>query len=580
MSINWVRWKGDDRIVFSLSEKIIDPVTLQPAPGTTRILSVGVNGGRAVQMFAGEEYRFAVAAVPVNLIDLLPNDPTHVLLGTWGQRGFTLYRADINTGRVQAVEDAEFSTNDFIVDINGSPIIRQDVLPHGSGIRIYRRASGDHNWTLAYEVRRSGQVGQNRDFFPITAGPQPSTVYVAARATGQEYQAIYLYNTATGELGQPIFQAPDADAQIAWIDTQTRQFLIGCADRQRQDCHAADPQMQHHFDSLNAYFHGEADISLVGTSGSLWMLYADGPTLPPTYYVYDTESAQISLLGSAYPHISRQSLSPTNIVQYTGHDGTRLWGYLTGQTEGGPHPLVVFPHGGPEARDEFGYDFFAQFLASRGYLVFQPNFRGSEGSGRAFASAGHHQWGRAMQDDITDGVRRLVHAGIADAHKVCIVGGSYGGYAVLAGLSLTPDVYACGVSISGVSDLPQMLQWERSTNDQRTGLYEYFVSLIGDPSTARDELEAVSPARQVAHITAPLLLIHGTADDIVPVEQSQIMNRAMTAAGKSVQYDEIKDEGHIWAEWSSRDLTHMLSEVDAFLAQHIGPTAPPQTAPH
>jgi dipeptidyl aminopeptidase/acylaminoacyl peptidase len=572
LHLDWVRWKNDNRVIFAGRRQSDGGYEV------TRVFAADRDGQNPIQLFGAELYRLANTSISIRLIDLLPNDPTHVLLGTWGQRGYTVYRADITNGRVQALEDAEWYTFDFIVDSAGNPVMRQDVLPKGTGIRIYRRASGEHHWTLAYEARRTQQIGENREFVPLAAAADPGKVYVAARPEGQEYQSIYMYDTATGQLGDPVFHVDGADAQIAWLDTQTRAMLIGCAETQRWECHALDPAMQRHFDGISAYFQGAADISLVSTADDLWLIYAEGPTIPGTYYVYDRSASQISVLGSSYPHLPRNALAPTQIVQYTARDGAHLWGYLTAQdAASGPRPMVVLPHGGPESRDEYGFDFFAQFLASRGYVVFQPNFRGSEGSGRSFAAAGHGQWGRKMQDDISDGVERLVHAGIADRHKVCIVGASYGGYAALAGLTLTPDLYRCGVSIAGVSDLVQMLSWEHSDADRRSsGLYDYFVSLIGDPNTDRDELIAVSPARQAAHVTAPLLLIHGDADDIVNPEQSAIMNRAMHAAGKDVQYDVIQGEGHIWSDWSAEDRTHMLEEVETFLAQNIGPGAPEQ----
>src|SRR5262249_48808009 len=157
----------------------------------------------------------------------------------------------------------------------------------------------------------------------------------------------------------------------------------------------------------------------------------------------------------------------------------------------------------------YGYDSYVQFLASRGYVVLQPNFRGGGGFGRAFADAGHGQWGKRMQDDVTDAVKHMVDAGVADPHRICIVGASYGGYVALAGVSLTPDLYRCGVSISGISDLSELVHSE-SGGGHQTETYQYLLTSIGTPGP---ELDAVSPRRQVSHITAPVLLVHGETDD-------------------------------------------------------------------
>jgi dipeptidyl aminopeptidase/acylaminoacyl peptidase len=237
------------------------------------------------------------------------------------------------------------------------------------------------------------------------------------------------------------------------------------------------------------------------------------------------------------------------------------------------------PHGGPEVRDSYSYDFFVQFLASRGYAVFQHNFRGSEGSGRSFVVAGRRQWGARMQDDITDGVHALIETGAAEASRICILGSSYGGYAALAGVTLTPDLYRCGISIAGVSDLPRMLDWVRHTYNPRIGAYDYWTTLIGDPATMGDELIAVSPARHAAAVRAPLLLIHGDADDVVPIEQSNMMNDAMHGSGRPVQFITFAGEGHFWPSWAGRDLITLMQKVQDFLDQNIGPSAPAQAPP-
>ena len=227
------------------------------------------------------------------------------------------------------------------------------------------------------------------------------------------------------------------------------------------------------------------------------------------------------------------------------------------------------PHGGPEARDSYGYDFFVQFLAWRGYAVFQPNFRGSEGSGRTFANAGRRQWGRRMQDDVTDGVMRLIESGTADRNRMCIVGASYGGYAALAGATLTPDLYKCAVSIAGVTDLLDLLAAERRNAGRGSTRYSYSMALIGDPERDRDELIAVSPARQASRVNIPILLIHGSEDSIVPFEQSETMRDALQEAGKQVELIRLEDEGHAWSNWSRENRQRLLEETDRFLARHL-----------
>jgi dipeptidyl aminopeptidase/acylaminoacyl peptidase len=228
-------------------------------------------------------------------------------------------------------------------------------------------------------------------------------------------------------------------------------------------------------------------------------------------------------------------------------------------------PVVILPHGGPEWRDSYEFDWLPQFLATRGYAVLQPQFRGSIGYGEAFRQAGYRQWGGLMQDDLTDGVRHLVATGIANPNRVCIVGASYGGYAALAGAAFTPDLYACAASISGVSDLPSMLGTQRRNFGTDSDSVAYWADHIGpanDPNTI-----AKSPSRSASSVRAPVLLLHGADDSVVPIQQSKTMERALTEAGKSVTLVTLPGEDH----WLSRTATRtrVLQELETFLAKRL-----------
>jgi dipeptidyl aminopeptidase/acylaminoacyl peptidase len=231
-------------------------------------------------------------------------------------------------------------------------------------------------------------------------------------------------------------------------------------------------------------------------------------------------------------------------------------------------PIVVLPHGGPDARDKIDFDWMAQFFANRGYAVLQPNYRGSSGYGRKFTEAGLHQWGLKMQDDITDGVKKLIADGIADPKRVCIVGGSYGGYAALAGAALTPDVYACAVSFAGISDLPRMLSSDRARYGKNSHVTSFWKSRIGSAYDDSDQLRATSPARHADQIKCPVLLMHGEGDTTVPIEQSEIMADAMKSAGKNVEFIRFPGEDHYFNLADTR--VRFLKETEAFLQKNIG----------
>jgi dipeptidyl aminopeptidase/acylaminoacyl peptidase len=226
------------------------------------------------------------------------------------------------------------------------------------------------------------------------------------------------------------------------------------------------------------------------------------------------------------------------------------------------------PHGGPELRDYVDFDPWAQMLASRGFAVLQPNFRGSGGYGKSFTEAGHRQWGRLMQDDITDGVTALVKDGTADPNRVCIVGASYGGYAALAGGAFTPDLYKCVMSISGVSDVIKMIEEDRYHAGSDSYIYDYWKKWVGDPRSAdAEQMKAISPINHAAKFKAPVLLVHGDQDNNVRSSQSIAMQKALKKAGKQVELV-LVPEGHTFVSIASRKT--LLTEMERFVTAHIG----------
>jgi dipeptidyl aminopeptidase/acylaminoacyl peptidase len=231
-------------------------------------------------------------------------------------------------------------------------------------------------------------------------------------------------------------------------------------------------------------------------------------------------------------------------------------------------PVVVLPHGGPQARDYPGFDWWAQAFAARGYAVFQPNFRGSSGYGRAFVDAGHGQWGRKMQTDISDGLAALAVQGIVDPKRACIVGASYGGYAALAGVTVQHGLYRCAVADAGVADLRQMLKYEdaKSGYDASSSTMRYWKQFMGASSASDDSLDAISPAALAGQADAPILLIHGKDDTVVPFAQSLEMQAALKRANKPVEMVVMPNEDH----WLSRPETRlsMLTAAVAFVQKY------------
>jgi len=267
------------------------------------------------------------------------------------------------------------------------------------------------------------------------------------------------------------------------------------------------------------------------------------------------------------PWLDENELAPMKPIQYTSRDGMTIPGYLT-LPVGAKHenlPVVVNPHGGPWARDGWGFNPEVQFLANRGYAVLQMNFRGSTGYGKEFWQASFKQWGRTMQDDITDGVEWLKEQGIADPSRIGIYGGSYGGYATLAGVTFTPELYACGVDYVGVSNI---FTWMAAIPEYWKPYREMLYEMVGHPENDKELLESVSPFFHVDRIQVPMLVAQGANDPRVPKAESDQIVEQLRARGVEVEYMVKDNEGHGFANEENR--FDFYRAMESFLGQHLG----------
>jgi dipeptidyl aminopeptidase/acylaminoacyl peptidase len=278
--------------------------------------------------------------------------------------------------------------------------------------------------------------------------------------------------------------------------------------------------------------------------------------------------AQPISLGQTRPSVSREHIAPVRIGEYQARDGLTIPMLLTATDKvfkAGNAPLIVMPHGGPAQHDTFGFDWQAQYFASRGYVVLQPQFRGSTGFGRSHEFAGRGEWGGKMQTDLDDGVDFLVEQGVADSRRVCIVGGSYGGYAALAAGAFTPDRYRCVVSFAGVSDLPEMLKDESRERGADHWVVSYWADQFGSDE-GKEKLRSISPYFHAENFKAPVLLIHGRNDTVVPADQSMRMERALKRADKDVEFVLLKGEDHYYTNAETR--IEALGLMSDFIEKH------------
>jgi dipeptidyl aminopeptidase/acylaminoacyl peptidase len=387
---------------------------------------------------------------------------------------------------------------------------------------------------------------------------------IANKATGR--YGVYRYDFVADTLGEPVFEHPEVDVDSVGFSPRTGEpdaiFYVDDRDRVAW----LDPRMKAVQARLDRALPGAVNRIVSRDSEDRRMVvWSGGASDPGSYYIFDRVKGELRELARPYASLDGKPLAPVRSLRYAARDGLSIPAYLT-MPLGRPErslPLIVMPHGGPFIRDKWTYDPWAQFLANRGYAVLQPNFRGSTGYGKAHVEAASGQFGRRMQDDLDDGVRRLAAEGIVDPKRVCIMGASYGGYAAMWAAVRNPETYRCAISFAGISDVGEMLRFDRSQWIARRYYRDWRDRIRGDGGF---DLARVSPIARAAEIRVPVLIAHGEKDQNVPVAQSKLLHLALLRARVEHEFVLYPDEGHGLGR--VEDSVDFLKRVEAFLARH------------
>ena len=468
-----------------------------------------------------------------------------------------LWSVDPVTGKGTLAERGDYDTVGWAVDSTGQARVRVEIDQLNHNFSVMGRAKGASQWSRAWA---GGDIDSGRSYYGYSEADD--AIYL--NLNGQ------LVSKKLGDgTTQPVGVPTATSVSLVWDDT--RQSVVGVSSgAERPETTWLDPELGAVHATLSRALKGSV-VELTGWSDDRTRLIvrASSKTTPATWYLFDKPRKELSPLGEEYPSLKGAALGATRWITYKAGDGLEIPAYLTlppgAPAHGAKAPLIVLPHGGPASRDDYDFDFLAQFLATRGYAVLQPQFRGSWGFGRAFEDAGRGEWGGKMQTDLLDGVAAVAAAGDADPTRVCIIGASYGGYAALAGVTLHPEAYRCAASIAGISDLGLFLVEAKRVYGVDSAGLEVWRRILGDAPTT--QLAATSPAKLAANVRVPLLLIHGDKDTIVPIEQSQLMASAMKAAGKPVEFVTLVDENHYLTKAATR--TQTLEALQAFLAKNL-----------
>lgn len=471
-----------------------------------------------------------------------------------------MFRINVTTGAERLIKEGGDATVEWVVDDAGDVVAEQDYVEQ------------DHRWSIRL-IGANGRPARAVSGIAAIDGPEILGLDAAGEniivaLTDSEHVTWKPLSIQDGTWGPDI--APGEVLTDLILDQGSERMLGTAFVGDTTRYHFADPKLQEGWDWIVRVFaYQRLEYMSASADHSKVLVRVLGPKSGYAYYLADLKEHLTQLVGNVYEGIG--PIAEVRPIQYPAADGLQIPAYLTlpPNRPAKGLPIVVLPHGGPEARDILDFDWWAQALASQGYAVLQPNYRGSS-LDRKWVEAGYGEWGRKMQSDLSDGLRYLAAQGIADPKRACIVGASYGGYAALAGISIQSGIYRCAVAVAGVSDPTSFMRWVMRKEDRgdKQGL-RYWERFFGVDDPADKRLDAISPLKQVDRITAPLLLIHGRDDTTVPYDQSADIAKAMERKGKLVQLVTLQKEDHYLSRSATR--MQMLESSVEFLKKYNPP---------
>lgn len=538
-------WSGDERLVY---------VQDRAGDENFRLYAVDRDGSNPLDLTPFE-------GVKCDVVDDLEEVDDELLfqMNRRDPEVFDVYRLNVRTGAMDCVAENPGNVQGWMTDHAGR--LRVAVTTDGVNTSLLYREDEADDWsTLAtYDFKESAQ--------PLMFTFDDRRLYVSSNV-GRDRSAVFELDPATGETGPLVYEHPEVDVALL-LSSRRRRKITGVA-------FAVDRMGFHFFDEVRAGIQRFLDAELPGRENRLashsrderlFVVHSGSDRTRGGFWLLDAAAMRLTHLFDGSPWLDEERMAAMEPIAYTSRDGLTIRGYLTLPAGAEPRdlPLVVNPHGGPWVRDHWGFNPEVQFLASRGLAVLQMNYRGSTGFGRAFWEASFGQWGLAMQDDVADGVRWAVEEGVADPERVAIYGASYGGYAALSGLTTHPELYACGVSFVGVSNL---FTWIRAFPPYWKHYLDMVYEMVGHPERDEARFRVTSPLFQADRIRAPLLVAQGANDPRVRKEESDQIVEALRARGVAVEYLVKEDEGHGFLKEENR--FDFYRAMERFLCEHLG----------
>jgi len=470
-----------------------------------------------------------------------------------------VYRLNLKSGEL-----TKELANPGLISMLADPqlVVRAALQPHPDGsASLVTRDDAASDWREVLSIPADDAMSTGL----VSFSTDGKSVLMVSSLAAQAARLVRL-NLETGDT-EVLAEDPEADVSGVRIDPDTREPQIVTVLKARSHYRVLDPSVAAHLETIRALHPGDPAFPDADDSDRVWLVAFTNDAGPVAFYAYDTATGSASFLFEHQPELSKYELASKEPFSYAARDGLTIHGYLTFPPglDRSDLPTVLLVHGGPWARDTWGFDPIPQWLANRGYLCVQVNFRGSAGYGKEFLNAGDREWGAKMQDDLSDAVAEVVSQGWADPSKVAIVGGSYGGYAALAGATFTPDLYCCAVDIVGPSNLITLIE---TVPPYWAPIIAQFHRRVGDPKKDADFLWSRSPLSRADQIQIPLLIAQGANDPRVKQAESEQIVAALKNAGIDHDYMLFPDEGHGFAKPENR-LT-FFAAADKFLSRYLG----------
>lgn len=557
------RWANDKRLLIMYELTIVRNEYLVTQRTETRLAAVNADGSnmewivrpRRVKNSSGLKNLEDNPMYQTSIVDMLPNDPNHILLAVDGDfnNQWEIRKIDITNGQFTELEDGFRGVQRWMTDSKGEPRFGWGIWKE-EHIAYWKNAEG--GWV---QVTNQDWYKEN-GFFGFDETPNHMILYAP---TPHGTRGVSRLNIETGEIVEELFSHPDVNVDQVFYDRDTG-AVVGVG-------YTTDMDKVHYFDRRRAGLLRAMTKALAGYQVAIsdfdhdvgkYLLFAYNDREPGVYFQYDRIAKKLAQVTATRPELPPGLMAGTVEKTIVAKDGTKIPVFVTL-----PHgkkaknlPAVILVHGGPYARDDAGWDWWTQFLASRGYAVIRPNFRGSTGYGDAFMEAGYGQWGGLMQDDVADATQAMIKEGVIDPNRICIAGASYGGYAAMMGVIQDHNLYQCGVSVNGAVNIPRLKSADAAF--WGTANWRENIGLAGHDD------EDVSPYHQADRINRPVLLMASKDDTRLRIVDTENFHDRLKSRGKDSTFVTIEDGGHPMDTAASR-LT-MLQAMEKFLAKHIG----------